>query len=89
MNKGYLLGVDIGTYESKGVLTTIDGNPVSIQVRPHGLSIPRQGWAEHDAEAVWWGDFRSIVQGLLEDTGIKANDILAVACSTIGPAIVL
>jgi xylulokinase len=88
MSKGYLLGVDIGTYESKGVLTTVDGNPVSIQVRPHGLSIPRQGWAEHDAEAVWWGDFRSIVQGLLEDAGIKANDILAVACSTIGPAIV-
>ena len=88
MNKGYLLGVDIGTYESKGVLTTIDGNPVSIRVKPHGLSIPRQGWAEHDAETVWWGDFCAIVQGLLEDSGIKPYDILAVACSTIGPAIV-
>lgn len=85
MRQGYLLGVDIGTYESKGVLTTVDGRVVATRVRPHTLSIPRQGWAEHDAEADWWGDFCAITRGLLADTGIPPAEILAVGCSAIGP----
>lgn len=85
MKKGYLLGVDIGTYESKGVLATTDGHVAFAQVRPHTLSIPRQGWAEHDAEAVWWGDLCSITRGLLAESGISADQILAVGCSSIGP----
>lgn len=85
MSKGYLLGVDIGTYESKGVITTLDGQVVHNQVRPHKLSIPRQGWAEHNAESDWWGDFCSIVKGLLTESGINPSDILAIGCSSIGP----
>ncbi|MGE5509107.1 MAG: FGGY-family carbohydrate kinase [Chitinophagales bacterium] len=85
MKTGYLLGVDIGTYESKGVLATPDGRVVATQVRPHNLSIPHQGWAEHDAEAVWWGDFCALTQALLKESGIRATDILAVGCSSIGP----
>jgi xylulokinase len=85
MRSGYLLGVDIGTYESKGVIATADGQVLATQVRPHTLSIPRQGWAEHDAETVWWGEFCSIVRGLLAETGVDRNDILAVGCSSIGP----
>ncbi|MBO8127463.1 MAG: FGGY-family carbohydrate kinase [Firmicutes bacterium] len=85
MAKGYLLGVDIGTYESKGVLTTLDGEIVSVQVRPHNLSIPRPGWAEHDAEQVWWQDFCSIVQGLLAESKVDPKEIHGVGCSAIGP----
>jgi activator of 2-hydroxyglutaryl-CoA dehydratase len=44
MSKGYLLGIDIGTYESKGVLTDMEGKVVSVQVCPHTIIIPRQGW---------------------------------------------
>lgn len=83
--KGYLLGVDIGTYESKGVLATPEGRIVCTQVRPHGLSIPRQGWAEHDAEVTWWGDFCAITRGLLAESQINPKEVLAVACSSIGP----
>jgi xylulokinase len=84
----YLLGVDIGTYESKGTLTTVEGQVVAVRVRPHNLVIPKQGWAEHDAETVWWGDFCLIVRGLLQESGINPNDILAVGCSAIGPDVV-
>lgn len=52
MSKHYLLGVDIGAYESKGVIATADGQIVGTQIKPHRMDIPRQGWAEHDAEAV-------------------------------------
>lgn len=85
MSDGYLLGVDIGTYESKGVITTLDGKVVNVQVKPHTMLIPRQGWAEHDPEEVWWGDFCAITRALLQETGIDPKAILAVGCSAIGP----
>lgn len=81
----YLLGVDIGTYESKGVLTTIDGRVVGVQICPHDLLISRPGWVEHDAEGVWWGDFVVLVGRLLAATGIQPNQIRAIGCSAIGP----
>lgn len=83
----YLLGIDIGTYESKGVLTTLDGEVVNTQVSPHQMLIPQQGWAEHDPEEVWWGDFVSITRGLLAETGIDSKQILGIGCSAIAPDI--
>jgi len=82
---GYLLGVDIGTYESKGVITTLEGEVVTTKVSPHELSIPKPGWAEHDPEAVWWGDFVLITRSLLNDAGVAPEEIRAVGCSAIGP----
>src|SRR4051794_28211902 len=85
MAEDYLLGIDIGTYESKGVLATIDGRVVSAQTCPHELLIPRQGWAEHDAESVWWGDFVVLVHRLLAASGSRPDQIRAIGCSAIGP----
>jgi xylulokinase len=85
MSKGYLLGIDIGTYESKGVITTLDGELVTMQVNPHKMDIPRAGWAEHDPEAVWWGDFVVVVKKLLAASDIKPEEILSVGISAIAP----
>ena len=54
--KKYYLGVDIGTYESKGVLVDETFRPAASLAVPHALENPRPGWFEMDAEAVWWGD---------------------------------
>jgi len=85
MSRKYLLGVDIGTYESKGVLVTPDGRVAAARMTPHSLSIPAQGWAEHDPEEVWWKDFVSIVRGLMADSGARPEEIIAVGASAIGP----
>ena len=85
MDDKVLLGVDIGTYESKGVITTLGGEVLSMQVSPHEMDIPRQGWAEHDPEEVWWGDFVSITQRLIEDSGVEPTQIAGVGVSTIAP----
>ena len=45
----YLLGIDIGTYESKGVLTDFSGRVAASAATKHQLSLPRPGWVEHDA----------------------------------------
>jgi xylulokinase len=80
-----LLGLDIGTASSKAVLARPDGTVVATAERPHGLSLPRPGWAEHDAEAVWWED----VLALCAELAPRAGDALAGVCvSGIGPCVV-
>lgn len=79
-----LLRVDIGTSSSKGVLADPDGEVIATAVRPHGLSLPRPGWAEHDAERIWWEDFRTICAELMQVAG---GEVAAVCASGIGPCL--
>jgi|SRR5687767_1980611 len=64
-----LLGIDMGTGSSKGILTTAEGQVVATAVRPHGMSLPRPGWAEVDAEEVWWADVVGLCRELTGRTG--------------------
>ena len=83
--RGFLLGIDIGTYESKGMIVSTDGCPVASHAVPHDLLLPRQGWAEHDAESVWWGDLCTLTKSLLAQSRMDPKDILAIGCSSIAP----
>ena len=85
MPQDLLLGIDIGTYESKGVLPTITGEVIAQVAVPHQLLFPRAGWAEHDPELTWWGDFCTITKQLLSTPGVVAADIKGVGISAIGP----
>ncbi|MGX1807287.1 FGGY-family carbohydrate kinase [Nocardia sp. NPDC055321] len=78
-----LLGIDIGTSASKGVLADHRGRVVRRSERSHAVSMPRPGWVEHDADAVWWADFRSIARELTED----GPPVDALAVSGIGPCL--
>ena len=62
MDNQLYLGVDIGTYESKGVVTDSKGNLHGQVAVKHEMIIPKQGWAEHDPMDVWWGDFTRITR---------------------------
>lgn len=79
-----LLGVDIGTSSSKGVLVRPNGEVVATAERPHGLSLPNPGWAEHDAMEVWWEDFVSICRELLTEAD---GEVSAVCASGIGASL--
>lgn len=79
-----VLGVDIGTSSSKGALVRADGEIVATCERPHGLSSPRAGWAEQDAEQVWWKDLVTICAELVE----RADGRIAAVCASgIGPCV--
>ena len=80
-----LLGIDIGTSSSKGVLVALDGRIIAQHSIAHGFDIPRPGWAEQDADAVWWQDFCLISRALLHKAGIAPARIAGVACSAIAP----
>ena len=81
----YTLGVDIGTFESKGVLVDFSGQIVAQAARAHEMIIPRAGWAEHRPEQDWWGDFVFVTKALLERSKARPEEIKAIACSAIGP----
>jgi xylulokinase len=81
----YTLGVDIGTFESKGVLVDGAGVVVAMASKPHKMIVPRPGWAEHRADQDWWGDFVTITRDLLAQSGIDAKRIACIATSAIGP----
>jgi xylulokinase len=80
-----LMGIDIGTSASKGVIVTLDGTVIAEHTTPHGFDIPHPGWAEHDADAVWWHDFCLIARALLDKAPVHPNQIAGVGCSAIAP----
>ncbi|MFC8504744.1 FGGY-family carbohydrate kinase [Pedococcus sp. NPDC057267] len=82
-----LLGVDTGTGSTKGVLATADGTIVRTAVRQHAMSLPRPGWAEVDAEAVWWGDFVDVCRELTSD--LDGHELVGMCVSGVGPCLLL
>lgn len=82
----FTLGIDIGTFESKGVLVeTSSGRIVAEARHPHRMLVPQPGWAEHRAEEDWWGDFVRLTKQILAASGVAPKDVACVAASAIGP----
>ncbi len=80
----YYLGIDIGTSASKGVLVDIDCRIVAQASCAHETENPQEGWYQHDAEAVWWGDFCRLSHELIALADIDAAQIGCVGLSALG-----
>lgn len=80
-----LVGIDVGTYSSKGVLVSPDGTLLRSEIVEHGVDMPRPGWAEQDADGVWWSDTVRLCRELLDGGNHQASDVAAIAVSAIGP----
>jgi xylulokinase len=81
-----VVGIDVGTQSSKGVLVRPDGTLVAQARAEHGMGVPRPGWAEQDADAIWWADVCSIARSLV--AAVPPGDrIGAVGVSAIGPTV--
>ena len=78
-----VMGVDIGTSSSKGVLVDFDGVVLATAVRQHTVPRPQPGWVEMDAE-VWWTEFTAISTELLT---MSDATVVAVGVSGMGPCV--
>ena len=56
----YFIGIDIGTFSSKGVIINSKGEIIISSQTSHEMENPKQNYFEHDAEKVWWYDFCKI-----------------------------
>lgn len=83
----YVLGIDMGTGSTKGVLARPDGSIVASASRSHAMSMPQPGRAEMDAERVWWGDVVELSRELSGAAG--GGRIGAVCVSGLGPCLLL
>lgn len=76
-----VLGVDIGTSSSKGVLVTLDGRILRSAVRAHTVDRPSPGHVEMSAD-IWWREF---VELATELTSPADAEVVAVGVSGMGP----
>lgn len=82
---GAVLGVDIGTSSSKGVVVALDGRVMGTAARSHDVVRPAPGHVEMDG-SVWWEEFASIARELTETHDV---DVVAVGVSGMGPCTLL
>ena len=81
----YLVGIDVGTQGSKGILVAPDGRVVTQHFCEHDVLHPRPDWAEHDADRHWWQDLVQISQALLCKSRVSPRKIQAVCVSGLIP----
>ena len=80
-----VIGVDIGTSSSKGVLVDLDGRLLASEVSQHEVQRPGPGMFEMDG-TVWWDELVAISRALL--AGHPA-EVRAVGVSGMGPCVLL
>lgn len=80
-----LLGIDVGTSASKAALVRQDGTLLRTHSVEHEISIPRPGWAEQDADGVWWADVVTLCRAVLDGKPYSGRDVAGVGVSAIGP----
>lgn len=76
----YLLAHDLGTSGDKAVLYSTEGQVLAETTAAYVTSYPFSKAAEQNPED-WWAAFCAMTKSLLEQTGNKPGDILAVSFS--------
>jgi xylulokinase len=80
-----ILGVDIGTSSSKGVLVTLSGKILRSAARSHSVGRPLPGHVEMSGD-LWWQEFVDIAAEL---TAPADADVIAVGVSGMGPCVLV
>lgn len=85
MPRAAVIGVDIGTSSSKGVLVGREGELLASEVVEHAVARPGPGMFEMDG-GVWWDEFVALSRRLLAERDV---DVEAVGVSGMGPCVLL
>ena len=82
-----VLGLDIGTTSTIGILVDTDGSVLALADRPVDLHSDHPGWAEEDPQQ-WWANAAAICPELIARSRLPARAIAAVGVSGMVPALV-
>jgi len=83
-----ILGLDIGTTSTVGILIRLPDQVVGVASRPATLRSPRPGWAEQDPRE-WWANACEISRRLLSQNGVAPDEVKAIGVTGMLPAVVL
>lgn len=76
----YLLGTDIGTSGTKTILTDLKGNVLAQDLQETDILTPHPLWAEQWPD-VWLNAAKASIKNTVAKSGVKAEDIKAIAIS--------
>jgi len=82
-----VLGLDIGTTSTIGILIETQGRVLALADAPVTLHADHPGWAEEDPEE-WWRNVGAICRRLLAEAGVAPRDVKGVGVSGMVPALV-
>lgn len=83
-----ILGIDIGTSSTKGILFDIMGGEIAVASRDYPFLTPQPGWVEQDPELVW-GALLDVLAELTRAAGDGAGcHVLALALAAQGGSII-
>ncbi len=85
---GLLLGLDIGTTSTIGILIDSEGAIRATASRPSALVSKHPNWAEEDP-ALWWGNVCALVPELLTASGAAASEIAGIGVTGMVPTVIL
>ncbi len=83
-----LLGIDIGTTNTKVLLATPEGNVVAQTTRSYPLLTPKPGWVEQNPDD-WWEATAEAVAAAVHEANVKPDQIAAIGVSGQGCAATL
>lgn len=83
-----LIGVDIGTTSTIGILIDTGGEVLATATRPVTLLSPRAGWAEEDPEE-WWCNLCAITAELMRAVAARGARLAGIGVTGMLPAVVL
>ncbi len=84
----YVVGLDIGTTSTIGILIELPGRIVALASRPVALHAPHPAWAEEDP-VQWWDNTCSITQELLAAEPRARGALAGIGVAGMVPAMVL
>jgi xylulokinase len=73
----YFLGIDTSTTSSKALLIDERGEVIATASSPHTLQTPRPLWSEQDPRE-WWGAVAASIRAVLEQAGLRGDEVAAV-----------
>lgn len=84
----YLLGLDIGTTSTIGIIIDDAGKSLGVESRPVTLYSDHANWSEEDP-AQWWANAGEICRALLAKTGIAPAEIKGIGVTSMLPCVIL
>ncbi|MBE3127428.1 MAG: xylulokinase [Candidatus Atribacteria bacterium] len=76
----YLLGIDIGTSGTKGVLMDREGKIYARTGREYSINIPQPGWAEQDPK-MWWEATIQVIREVIKESEVNPRQIRGIGLS--------
>jgi len=77
----YLIGIDIGTTNTKTILTDFSGNLIAKSSQSHNLLIPKKNWVEQNP-IDWWEGVKNTVKEAVSKAEIKNNEVVGISVSS-------